>query len=214
MSAERDAARLERKARRQDARRQQVLAAARALLEEGGASALTISALAQAADTSAPTLYYYFDSKEAVADALAVELLQEETHALRAALDGSAGGVESVVAVMQARLRFYVERPSSFSLLYGALTSLGVRPQTLQQHVYPLAALVMGELEARLRADQQAGTVHAALRPREFANVAFLSVQGILSASISMSQAGGTLLFGVDTLLAEAVAMVRRAALS
>jgi AcrR family transcriptional regulator len=212
MSGEREEARASRKARRQDERRRRILGAARALLEEQGPAGLTMTALARAADTSAPTLYYYFSSKEAVVDGLAVQLLEEETEMLRQALESASGGVDSVEAVMQARARFYVERPGAFRVLYGAMVSLGVSAETLQQHVYPLSARTMGELERRLFADQERGTVHGELRPREFANVAFFAVQGILGAALGIAEAGGDLRFGVEALLAEAVATMRRGA--
>lgn len=209
---DREEQRLARKARRQQAKRGRILDEARRLLEEGGPTALTMSALAEAADTSTPTLYYYFASKEAVADALAIQLLEEETGVMMAALESASGGVASVVAIMEARLRHYVAHPAAFRVLYLAMMDVGISQATLEQHVYPLSARVMRELEDRLRADQAAGRVHASLRPREFANVAFFTVQGILATLIGMAQSGGTLRFGAEVLLAEAVATVRRAA--
>ncbi len=128
------------------------------------------------------------------------------------ALDASSGGVDSVAAVMQARARFYMERPGAFRVLYGAMVSLGVSAQTLQEHVYPLSARTMGELERRLAADQERGAVHVELRPREFANVAFFAVQGILGAALGIAEAGGALRFGVEALVDEAVATMRRGA--
>ncbi len=206
MSGEREEARVSRKVRRQDERRRRILGAARTLLEEQGPAGLTMAALARQADTSAPTLYYYFDSKEAVVDGLAVQLLEEETEMLGEALEESGGGVDSVAAVMQARARFYVERPGAFRVLYGAMVSLGVSAETLERHVYPLSARTMGELERRLTADQERGSVHRELRPREFANVAFFAVQGILGAALGIAEAGGTLRFEVESLVEEAVA--------
>ena len=210
---ERERLRLQRKARRQQERRDKIIAEARRLLEQGGADALTMATLAGAAGMSARTLYYYFPSQEAVADALCAMPVREQTDAMVLALQSAAGGVDSLAAIMQARFDHYIDRPATFRALYEFIMSVGISPQTLQEQVYPQSARVMGELERRLAADQASGTVHCELRPRLFANVGFMAVQGVLTTSIGMAAAGGTMRFGAQVLVDEAIAMVRRAAL-
>ena len=208
----REQARLARKAARQQAKRDRILGHARQLLAEGGPSALTMADLAAKASLSAPTLYYYFPGKDALADGLAELLVREETELLQAALARTSGGIESLTEVMAARLRYYIERPAAFRALYEHIMTLGISQEVLGKHVYPMSALTMGELERRLRADQEAGLVHCELDPRRFANVAFFTAQGILTTAIGMAAAGGNMRFGAEQLLVEAVAMVRRSA--
>ena len=209
---ERTAARLARKKRRQERRRRQLLDAARDLVVEGGMAALTMAALAERADTSASTLYYYLPGRDAVVDALAADLVDLETERLMEALENSEGGVESLCAVMDARVRMYVDEPTRFGVLYLHLVGTSISPDTLRERIYPASAKTMGELERRLRADKEAGLVHPDLKPREFANVGFFATQGILATSLGMQASGGAMRFPVDVLLEEAKAMVRRAA--
>jgi AcrR family transcriptional regulator len=213
-AAAREEARLARKERRQRAKRKAILRAARELVVEGGPDALTIAALAARADTSPSTLYYYLPNRDAVIDALAAELVREESEAMLAAMEPVEGGVESLVAVMRTRVALYQEEPDRFAALYLHLLGARISPGVLQAEIYPRSAQVMGELAARLEADQAAGRVHRDLRPREFANVGFFAVQGILATAQGMRSAGGALLFPVETLLDEAVAVIRRAALT
>jgi len=208
----REQARLARKQRRQASKRSAILLAARELLAEGGPAALTMSALAGCADTSPSTLYYYLPSREAVVDALAAELVLQETEVMLAAMQPEHGGVDALVAVMEARVALFLHDPARFGALYMHLVGTRISASVLREHVYPQSARVMGELARRLAADQEAGRVHPDLSPRAFANVGFFAVQGILTTALGIEASGGALRFPVETLLSEAVATVRRAA--
>lgn len=171
-----------------------------------------MSALGDAADISASTLYYYLPGRQAVLDAVAGDLVDEETVGLVAALERAEGGVDSLCEVMQARVSMFIDDPDRFGVLYMQLVGVKLSPEVLSERIYPASARVMGELERRLAADQAAGLIHSDLKPREFANVGFFAVQGILSTALGMLASGGSLLFGVQTLADEAIATVRRAA--
>lgn len=208
---EREQQRLARKARRQQAKRRRILAAAQTLLAEGP-DRLTVAALAEVADTSPSTLYYYFPSVESVIEGLAVQLITDETEAMVAALEREPDPIDALVAVMEARVAFYRANPQPFWTLFDQLFGLRFSAETLEEQVYPLAARTMAPLAERLAEGQAAGTVHPDLDPRRFANLAYLTVQGILQMTVSMELAGGAMRYPVEALLAEATASVRRAA--
>jgi TetR/AcrR family transcriptional regulator, ethionamide resistance regulator len=63
----------ERAPRRGDVREAAILEAAATLLAEGGEDAVTMAAIAKAVGVTRPTLYFYFDSKEAVMTELAAQ---------------------------------------------------------------------------------------------------------------------------------------------
>ena len=212
MTDDAETARLARKQRRQDAKRAAILAAARELVIAGGPHALTMSALAERADTSPSTLYYYLPSRDAVINELVAALVREESEALLAAMAPHSHGVPSLVAVMRARLRLFLDEPDRFGALYLHLLGAQISQDTLQTRIYPESARVMSELASRLQADRDAGRVRTDLAPREFANVGFLAAQGILSTALGMRAAGGDLLFPVETLIEHAIDMIERAA--
>jgi len=212
--SEAEEARLARKARRQERRRQRILEAATDLLVEGGPEALTMAALAERADTSPSTLYYYLPGREAVLDAITADIVERDSDAQLAALEATAGqgGVESLCAIMEARARLVLDDPDRLGALYLHLVTVRVSKTVLEERVYPAAWKVMGELERRLREDQEAGRVHPELDPRRFANVGFYATQGILTMWLGMQRMGGELRFPVEELIEEAKATVRRAA--
>ncbi len=211
---EAEEARLARKARRQERRRRRILDAATDLLVEGGPESLTMAALAERADTSPSTLYYYLPGREAVLDAITADIVEADSDAQMAALAATEGlgGVESLCAVMDARAHLMAEDPERLGALYLHLVTVRVSEDVLRERVYPAAWRVMSELERRLRADQEAGRVHPDLDPRRFANVGFFATQGILTMWLGMKRMGGALLFSVDELMEESKATVRRAA--
>ena len=70
----------------------EIKATARRLLVEEGVEALTLRAIAREMGMSAPALYRYFDSHEALMEAVVQDLLDELVAVLQAARDAEPAG--------------------------------------------------------------------------------------------------------------------------
>ncbi len=208
---ERTRRRLERKARRQDRKRALILEAARSVLIAEGLDGMTTAAVAEAADTSASTLYYYYASRQALIDAIAVSQLSADVARMEAAVAAEVDPVDALIAMVQAHVRHYAARPEHY-FLYEGLSRAGLSQEVLVSGVYPLSKRINDTLEARLIAGQADGLVHPAVRPRQLANAAWCMAQGILVTALGFVRSGGSMLFPVEALLTESCATLARGA--
>ena len=112
--------------------RQEILDAARKLLQEEGIKGLTMRALGRAVGVTAPTLYDYFPSKEAVLDALFVQGTRILTHAFDEAMAASRPGRDRLRAVAVAYRRFALDHPDLYFLIFGRVDA-SYRPGDLQR---------------------------------------------------------------------------------
>ena len=206
---ERTRQRLERKARRQDLKRQRILAAAQSVVVSEGLEKMTTAAVAHAADISASTLYYYYSSRQALVDALAIAQMTADVVRMEQAMAAQDHPVDALVATVRVHVRHYANRPEQF-FLYEALSRAGLSQAVLIEQVYPLSQRINNRLEARLLAGQADGTVHSQVRPRELANTAWCLAQGILMTTLSFMRSGGNMRFPTEVLLAEACANLDR----
>lgn len=177
--------RLARKSRRQDNRRQQILRAARDVLLASGPDAFTMEQVARAADTSKAALYYYFQSKEEVVAALAIEALRREVEAVGAAVIAAECGVDGLVALIQARVEHYLADPDAFRILYTWAPTLGAAQRLVLAEILPLTAVVSQTLEAKLQRDRKAGLLHPDANPARLSQVAWLTSHGLLSYAMN-----------------------------
>lgn len=207
-----EARRLARKARRHADRRAAILAAARTLLDRAGIEALTIAAVAEAAEVSKPAVYYYFRSREEVLGHLAADLLEGEVEAILAAIDRAPSGVEALAALVRTKVDRYARDLDAFRVAYVYPQLVRLPPALVRERVLPLSWRVNDVLEARLRADRAAGRLAPGLHPRRLANLAWIAAHGILSLAAAMEAAGSSTAASVRQLRDEAVALVRRAA--
>jgi len=208
---ERTQLRLARKARRQDLKRQAILDAARAVLIDAGLEGMTTAAVARAADISAPTLYYYYPSRQALIDALALSMLQQDIARMEAAVAQASDPIDALVAMVRVHVLHHAAQPEHY-FLYEGISRAGLSQEVLVTGVYPLSKRLNDRLEARLIAGQQAGVVHPDVRPRPLANAAWCMAQGILVTALGFVRSGGQMLFSVDDLLDETCANLIRGA--
>ena len=208
---ERTQLRLARKARRQDKKRQSILAAARAVLTASGLEGMTTAAVAEAADISAPTLYYYYPSRQSLVDALALSLLREDVERIEAAVAQVVDPVDALVAMVRVHVRHHVAQPAHY-FLYEGISRAGLSQEVLVTGIYPLSKRLNDRLEERLIAGQAAGLVHPEVRPRPLANAAWCMAQGLLVTALSFVRSGGQLRFPVEDLLDETCANLIRGA--
>ncbi|HEX8612892.1 MAG TPA: TetR/AcrR family transcriptional regulator [Telluria sp.] len=124
-----------------------LLAAAEDLADETGAGAISLREVARRAGVSATACYRHFEDKEALLAALATKGYQD----FALFIERAAGGADDPLgAVGQAYVRFALERPGRFRLMYGPLIADRSRHPDLQ-------AAVQGVTHAFARMLQGAG---------------------------------------------------------
>src|SRR5688572_8634875 len=111
--------------------REEILQAARTLVQQEGIKGLTMRALGRAVGVTAPTLYDYFPSKEAVLDALFIQGTQLLTRAFDVAIDTSRPGRERLREIAFAYRRFALENPDLYLLMFGRVDA-SYRPGEVQ----------------------------------------------------------------------------------
>jgi TetR/AcrR family transcriptional regulator len=181
--------RLARKARRQDNKRQIILRGAREILLRHGPLAFTMDQVANAADTSKATLYYYFRSREEMIGALAIDVLRREVEALSAAVSAADSGVDALAALVRARVAHYMAEPDDFRILYLWAPMLDDPQRLLLAEVHALTAVVNTTVEAKLARDRKAGLLHPDAHPQQLAQLGWLTAHGLLSFTLGSARA-------------------------
>ncbi len=99
--------------------REDILAAARKILQESGVKGLAMRPLGRAVGVTAPALYDYFPSKDAVLNALYAEGTDRLCDAFEAAIAASRPGVDRLTAIGRAYRRFALDNPDLYFLIFG-----------------------------------------------------------------------------------------------
>lgn len=113
-----------------DETRQAILDAARKLVIRDGHTALSLRAVARDTGFSAPSLYEYFPSKQAIVDAIAAQVAGALRAALQRALKDAKSPRAAIVALGTAYVGWARRHPQDFMLLF---TRLGSRRRSLAQ---------------------------------------------------------------------------------
>lgn len=135
--------------------RERIVEVAAQLLRERGASAVTTRAVAQAAGMQAPTIYRFFEDKDALLDAVAEHVLATYV-AGKALVEDGADPVADLCAAWEAHIAFGLANPALFGLLTdperGARSSAAAAGlEVLRARVHRVAAagrLRVGERRA------------------------------------------------------------------
>lgn len=125
-----------RRTRVRDATTTEIKDTARSLLVAQGPEALTLRAIARAMGMTAPALYRYFDSHEALVGAVCSDVLAEITAALEQARDtvGSENPVGRLMAACRAFRDWSLGHPREFQLVFASAGERPpVGPETVQQ---------------------------------------------------------------------------------
>ena len=139
-------------------RREEILAAAKAVFAERGFHATTIAEVAKAAGISYVSIYWYFDSK----DALFHALMDHQEQALRAHLEGVVGQLTSVDSVelfrrsVRATFEFFEADRDVVKLLFRDALVLGDR---FDRHLAGIYEGFIADIEKTIAAAQAAGYV-------------------------------------------------------
>ncbi|HET6737361.1 MAG TPA: TetR/AcrR family transcriptional regulator [Kribbella sp.] len=108
-----------RRERAREERRDLILRTARELAESEGWDAVTTRRLAEAVDYSQPVLYGHFKNMNAIADAVAVQGIEELTAVLRAARE--TGGLRRLA---HAYLDYAADHPAAYEAMFVRPTEL------------------------------------------------------------------------------------------
>jgi AcrR family transcriptional regulator len=113
-----------RRERAREERRTLILRAARDLAESEGWDAVTTRRLAEAVDYSQPVLYGHFKNMDAIADAVALEGIEELTQVFRAARSSATDDAAGLRALAHAYLDYANQHPAVYEAMFVRQTAL------------------------------------------------------------------------------------------
>lgn len=139
------------------ARRQDILAAAKSVFAERGYHATTIADIARAAGLSYGSIYWYYESKEA----LFHELMSAEAAALRDHINAAAASAERrdgpagpFRAAVRATVEFYEDDSELVTLLFRDALALG---ESFEEHLSRIQGSFVDDTERLVRSLQRQG---------------------------------------------------------
>jgi AcrR family transcriptional regulator len=103
--------------------RAQIIDAARDLVLRDGHARLSLRAVARAMGLSAPTLYEYFDSKQAIVDAIAAQVAAKLRYALQRAIKDTTSERKAIIALGLEYVAWARRHPQDFMLMFARLSS-------------------------------------------------------------------------------------------
>ena len=141
-------------------RRDAILAAAKRVFAKKGFHATTMADIAKAARLSYGSVYWYFDSK----DALFHALMESEEAALREHIAAALGAVDPhepdpyapLRLAVQATFEFFEADRATVKLLFRDAYALGDR---FEKHLFGIYERFIGDIEAMIAAAQRAGMI-------------------------------------------------------
>ena len=107
----------DRRQERRDATRAEILEAAWEMAREGGLASLSLRDLARRVGMQAPSLYSYFDSKNAIYDAMFAQGAQDYLDYAKAR-ERTGDPLEELQAGMRGFVEFCTEDPARYQLLF------------------------------------------------------------------------------------------------
>ncbi|WP_432880324.1 TetR/AcrR family transcriptional regulator [Kribbella sp. CA-245084] len=113
-----------RRERAREERRTLILRAARDLAESEGWDAVTTRRLAEAVDYSQPVLYGHFKNMDAIADAVALEGIEELTEVFRTARSRATDDAAGLRALAHAYLDYADQHPAVYEAMFVRRTDL------------------------------------------------------------------------------------------
>jgi AcrR family transcriptional regulator len=144
--------------KRGEATRRRLLEAAESVFADLGYHEASIVKITEGAGVALGTFYLYFDSKQAIFEALVIDLNRRVRHSMSEAMAGAADRVEAERLGFEGFFRFTAEHPALYRVVREAEF---VSPATMRLHY---DRIVEG-YRAGLRAAQQRGHVDTALDP-------------------------------------------------
>jgi AcrR family transcriptional regulator len=127
---------LGRRERKQAETRRRLIEAARDQISEGGVESITITSITERADVAQGTFYNYFESRDAVIDALIFESVER----LGQRLDALTAGMSDAAHIYSFSLRHLMNTALSDPAWGWVMIRLGIAHETLLQTLGPRAA--------------------------------------------------------------------------
>ncbi|HEY4312533.1 MAG TPA: TetR/AcrR family transcriptional regulator [Pirellulales bacterium] len=149
---------------------ERIARAAARLFASEGYDATSVRNIVEAANVTKPTLYYYFDSKETLAQRLLLDALEKLTTGMRSILAGSAPATEKLVALIDEHFRLCRDDPDrarfAYAVFFGPRNSqLSTMLADVGQELTELVTSVVGALAAeRIIAAERTEECTAAVR--------------------------------------------------
>jgi AcrR family transcriptional regulator len=181
--------------------RDDIIDVSRAILEDEGVEQLTIRRIAETIHRTQPAVYQHFSSKDAILEALVTDGFTALGERLKRA--ATRGGKTSLTAIANAYIRFGLERPRLYDLMF-------VGPPAIA-----FAAGVATPIPARTAFDILAGAVQeAGVTPAQsetVTEVVWACLHGLVALSITTRLRPGRALqqTRLDQLLAAIIAMMK-----
>ena len=160
--------------------RQDILDAARRLVQEEGIKGLTMRALGRAVGVTAPTLYDYFPSKEAVLDALFLQGTQILSEAMGNAIAATPPGRERLWAIAVAYRQFAITHPDLYFLVFGRVDA-SYRPGDFQREC---AMNIGGQARQAVRDAMAVGEIRSG-DPDDVSNAIWVMAHGHVTLELS-----------------------------
>jgi AcrR family transcriptional regulator len=141
-----------------------ILDAAERLFTERGFHAVTMDAIAEAADRAVGSIYHHFKNKERLYLALVERALDVNAEAMAAAYGGGRTPIEELRAASDAYFRFHLGNPGYFRMI--ALRTLDVPPGDVaseaERRIADKVERLVGDIADTLRRADAAGQLHCA----------------------------------------------------
>jgi len=151
--------------------------AALRLIDERGLEAFTLREAARAVGVTHPAAYRHFEDKRALLAAIAEEGFVALTGEMTAATDTIRGDVfERVSAIGRSYVRFALERPAEFRVMFGPRLNADGRFTALAEVVAAAFQVLISEIETG-----QARKVLRDGKPRDLASALWISAHGYAS---------------------------------
>ena len=159
--------------KRPEARRDELLAAAVALFQERTVDDVTVADISAAAGAAKGTFYLYFESREALVEALQRDFLADLLEVMTAAGQRSGGGrMEAVAAEVDAAIEFVRRQARRYDALFG---------DTMGKDA--VAAPVVGALAKTIEEGRAAGEFDVA-DPQMTAELLYAALGGAINTEI------------------------------
>lgn len=139
-------------------KRREILDAAKAVFAERGYHATTVAEVARAAGLSYGLIYWYFESKDALFDALMEHEERQLRRAIEAALDdvGRQDRLASLRDAVRAAFEFFESDRAAAKLLFRDSYALGDR---FERHLFGIYERFIDDMEALVADGQRRGLI-------------------------------------------------------
>lgn len=144
--------------KRGEATRRRILDAAESVFAELGYHDASISRITERAGVGLGTFYLYFDTKQAIFEALVLDLNRRVRHSMAEAMEGAGSRLEAERAGFAGFFRFTAAHPALYRVIREAEV---VSPTMMREHYRRIVA----GYEAGLRGAQERGEIDGALDP-------------------------------------------------